>query len=392
MSVLGFVDEGLADLENAGLRRTLRTIDTPIGAVVRVDGREIVLCCSNDYLGLANHPALVSACATAAKEWGAGSGASRLVSGSLGIHEQLERRLAQLKNSEDAVLFPTGYMANIGVITALVGKEDAIVSDQLNHASIVDGARLSGAKVFVYTHLDLTEMEKALIQSRGHRRRLVVTDSVFSMDGDLASLPQIAALASKHDAMFVIDDAHGTGVLGSRGQGATEHWAVDSEVHAVVGTLSKALGGLGGFVAASEAVCDWLRNRARSFIYTTAPPPGVCGTALAALELLLTEPERISTLGARCHQFAEGLRELGLDADPTTPIFPIVIGGAQATMRVSDKLLEEGYLAVGIRPPTVPNGTARLRVTLSAAHSQEQVAGLLESLGTILPPITPLAR
>ncbi|MDP6124722.1 MAG: aminotransferase class I/II-fold pyridoxal phosphate-dependent enzyme, partial [Candidatus Latescibacteria bacterium] len=268
----------------------------------------------------------------------------------------------------------------------------AIVSDQLNHASIVDGARLSGAKVFVYTHLDLTEMEKALIQSRGHRRRLVVTDSVFSMDGDLASLPQIAALASKHDAMFVIDDAHGTGVLGSRGQGATEHWAVDSEVHAVVGTLSKALGGLGGFVAASEAVCDWLRNRARSFIYTTAPPPGVCGTALAALELLLTEPERISTLGARCHQFAEGLRELGLDADPTTPIFPIVIGGAQATMRVSDKLLEEGYLAVGIRPPTVPNGTARLRVTLSAAHSQEQVAGLLESLGTILPPITPLAR
>lgn len=361
-------------IREAGLLRVLRESAGPVDRWVVVDGRRALLLCSNNYLGLANHPALAEAAARAAREYGVGAGASRLISGSLPLHSALESRLATLKGTEAALLFPTGYLANIGAITALVGRGDAIFSDALNHASIIDGCRLSGATVHVYPHRDTAALATALA-SCDARRRLIVTDSVFSMDGDHAPLDEICALAETHDAMVMVDEAHATGVFGATGAGLVEALGLHGRVTVQMGTLGKALGCAGAFIAARRDVVDLLVNRARSFIYTTALPPPVVAAAAAALDIVAREPERRAELLRRSADLRARLTALRLHVPPGEgPIVPVIIGESEDAMRCSRTLLDLGVFVQAIRPPTVPRGTARLRVTLMATHDDADLA------------------
>ena len=366
-------DDELDHIRAAGLWRELRRIEGAVDTWVEVDGRRALLLCSNNYLGLANHPALAVAAAEAASRYGVGAGASRLISGSLAIHRDLETRLARFKHTEAAVLFPTGYHANIGAITALVGKDDAVFSDRLNHASIIDGCRLSGATVHVYPHADVDALA-ALLRRHPARRRLVVTDSVFSMDGDHAPLRDIAAVAAEQGALLMVDEAHATGVEGPSGAGLVEALGVGDAVDAQMGTLGKALGAAGAFVAGSARLVDLLVNRARSLIYTTALPPPVVAAVDAALDVVAREPERRSRLAALSHRFRRRLRELGFEVpDGSGPIIPVIAGTSERALAWSRGLLEAGVFVQAIRPPTVPPGTARLRVTLMATHTDDDL-------------------
>jgi 8-amino-7-oxononanoate synthase len=358
----------------AGLQRSLRVIDGAQDARVMVDGRALLSLCSNNYLGLAHHPAVVDAAMAAARDFGVGAGASRLISGSMRLHHELEQRLAAFKGAEACLLFTSGYHANLGVISSLVGEGDVVFSDALNHASLIDGCRLSRATVSVYRHRDIEALE-ACLRSAPARRRLIVTDSVFSMDGDAAPLAAICAVAERYDAMVMVDEAHATGVLGRRGAGLVEELGLAGRVTVQMGTLGKALGGFGAYVAGSGALIDFLINRARTFIFTTALPPPVVAAAIAALTIVEQEPERRLALRRHGDRLRRGLRACGYDvlgAD-TSHIVPVMVGPADATMALSAALFERGVLAHGIRPPTVPDGTARIRATVMATHSDDDI-------------------
>lgn len=348
------------------------------------EGRELLLLSSNSYLGLHTHPDLIEAACQALHRYGTGAGASRLISGNLELHEQLEEEIARFKGCEAALLFPTGYMANLGAITSLVDPQDLLASDELNHASLIDACRLSGATRKVYLHKDLEGLERILAEGTAHRRRLVVTDGVFSMDGDLAPLVEICALAERYGAMVLVDDAHGFGVLGEKGRGTIEHWGLEERRVAVqVGTLSKALANLGGYVAGSRVLIDYLRNRARTFIYSTALPPSVLAASLAALRLIGGEEGRCrrQALWANARYLREGLARLGYPhPEGETHILPLLIGEAEATLQLAEGLLQEGIYAPAIRPPTVPPGKSRLRLSLMSTHTRAQLDWALEAL------------
>jgi len=384
-SDLRFLDEELDALEERGLARRLRTVVGAQGRSVVVDGREVVSFSSNNYLGLANHPSVVAAAERALRSAGVGAGASRLIVGTNAEHVGLEEALTAFTGLESALLFNSGYQANLGVIPALVGTGDVVLSDRLNHATLIDGCRLSRARVAVYPHADLAALESLLVREKAARRRLVVSDAVFSMDGDRAPVAALRELCARHRAILMLDEAHSVGVLGPRGAGLAAEVGVEADVQ--MGTLGKAFGCFGAFVAGPAALRRWLLNRARSFVFTTALPPSVAAASLAALELSSSaEGDRLRrVLFARVAHFADGLDSLGLLAGGAgqTPIFPIVVGDERRTMAACDALLKAGLYAQGIRPPTVPRGTSRLRFALSAAHTEEDIQRALEELARL---------
>ena len=362
------ISERLAELESSGLRRRLRVVEGPQGPEVVLDGRPVLLLCSNNYLGLADHPRLRRAAADAALTLGTSAGASRLISGSMPIHAELESRLAEFKGTEAALLFGSGYLANTGAIAALAQRDEIVFSDELNHASIIDGCRLARAETFVYRHADTEHLEWGLRRA-AERAALIVTDGVFSMDGDIAPLPELADLARRHRCRLLVDEAHATGCIGPGGRGSVAAAGVTDEVDVIVGTLGKALGGYGAYVCGSREVVDFLVNSARPFIFSTAPPPPSVAAALAALELLAESPERMERLQVNAAALREGLRSEGLEPiGSETQIVPLVIGEADDTMALCERLLAEGVFAQAIRPPTVPPGTCRLRLTTMATH------------------------
>jgi 8-amino-7-oxononanoate synthase len=384
MTALGWIPGALAELDAKGLRRTIAPLASAQGPVVRLGGRDAVNLCSNDYLALANDPRVRRAAAEAAEREGAGSGAARLVAGDLPVHRALEERLARLKGAEAALLFSSGYHANCGVVPALVDREDAVFSDRLNHASIVDGCRLAFGEAHRYPHRDVGALDRLLARSRA-RRKLVVTDAVFSMDGDAAPLRELCDACERHGAMLYVDEAHATGVLGPRGGGLAEALGVGDRVDARMGTLGKALGSFGAFVCGAGALRDWLVSRARTFVFTTALPPAACGAALAALELVEAEPGRRARLAALSARMKAGLERLGFPLpDVVAPIFPVVLGDERTALDASARLRERGFFVRAIRPPTVPPGTSRLRVTLTAGHDEGQVDAFLGALDEAL--------
>jgi glycine C-acetyltransferase/8-amino-7-oxononanoate synthase len=371
----------LEELRERGLHRRLRLIEGPQGPRVTLDGREVLLLCSNDYLGLASDPRVREAAAEAALRFGAGSGASRLISGNMAIHTELEEALAAFKGYERALLFGSGYLANNGAIAALAGPGEVVFSDELNHASIIDGCRLARAETVVYRHND-TEHLEALLRAAPGRPALIVTDGVFSMDGDVAPLPELLELARRYGARLMVDEAHATGALGPGGRGAVSAAGLSGEVDVVMGTMGKALGSYGAYVCASAETVDYLVNRARPFIFSTAPPPPVVGAARAALGVLEAEPERVDKLIANAEVLREALAAEGLVATAsTTQIVPIEIGEAEPTMALCERALERGVFAQGIRPPTVPEGSSRLRFTVMATHEPEELRQAAVAVG-----------
>jgi 8-amino-7-oxononanoate synthase len=382
---LDWIDGALADLEAKGLRRSLEPLASPQGPVVTVGGRALVNLCSNDYLGLAGDERLRRAAADAALRHGAGSGAARLVAGDLAIHGELEAALAAFHGAEGALLFNSGYHANAGIPAALVGRGDAIFSDVLNHASIVDGAVLSRAELVRYRHVELAELDALLARSRA-RRKLVVTDAIFSMDGDAAPLEGIADLCDRHGAMLYVDEAHAVGVLGPTGAGLAEACGVKDRVDVEMGTLGKALGAFGAYAAGERRLRDLLVSRARTFVFTTALPPAACGAALAALAIVRGEPGRRARLAALCDRLRAGLLALGFDVSRVaSPIFPVLLGTEARALAAAAALRDRGFFVRAIRPPTVPAGTSRLRVALSAGLAEAQVDGFLAALAEVLP-------
>lgn len=375
----------LEALRAAGLYRETRLVEGAQGPRVELDGRELLCLCSNDYLGLAAHPAVREAAREAIARYGWGSGASRLVSGTMRLHRELEEALASFKRAEAALLFPSGYAANVGTIAALAGAGDTVILDKLDHASIVDGARLSGASVRVYPHGGVAKLARLLAAGRSSRRTIVATDSLFSMDGDLAPLREIAAAARRYDAWLMVDEAHATGVLGPDGRGGAELQGVEEAVEISMGTLSKALGGIGGFVAGSAALVDFLRHRARSFVYTTAPPTAACAAALAALRIVREQPHLRRDVLARAGRLREGLAALGFDTMGSAfQIVPVRVGEAEAAARISRELLLGGILAPAIRPPTVPKGSSRIRLSVTAAHTDADIDRVIEAFRVIV--------
>ncbi|SPO52877.1 8-amino-7-oxononanoate synthase [Pseudomonas sp. JV551A1] len=377
----------LAERRAADLYRQRPLLQSPQGPEVVVDGQRLLAFCSNDYLGLANHPEVIAAWQAGAERWGVGGGASHLVIGHSTPHHQVEEALAELTGRPRALLFSTGYMANLGVITALVGQGDTVLQDRLNHASLLDGGLLSGARFNRYLHNDPASLASRLDKAVGNT--LVVTDGVFSMDGDLADLPALADVARARGAWLMVDDAHGLGTLGTQGGGIVEHFGLGVEdVPVLIGTLGKACGTAGAFVAGSEELIEALVQFARPYIYTTSQPPALACATLKSLELLRRETWRREHLAALIRQFREGAQQIGLELmDSPTPIQPIVIGDSAQALRLSRMLRERGLLVTAIRPPTVPAGSARLRVTLSAAHSEAQVQLLLNALAECYPQL-----
>jgi 8-amino-7-oxononanoate synthase len=345
-----------------------------------VGGKDCILFCTNNYLGLADHPTVLERSQRALIRYGASAQASRLISGHFPIHMQLEEITANFKGSEACLAFPTGYMANLAAVTGLVGEKDVVFCDRLNHASLIDACRQSKAKFQVYNHLDLEDLKKHLERAGKYRRKLVVTDALFSMDGDLVPLLKLTELAHEYDALVMVDDAHGTGVLGPGGGGITHHFPLKHFPAVVMGTYSKALGSMGGFICGPKLFIESLVNHARTFIYTTGLPPAVCGASLGALEVLQQEPQRVEKLWDNSKKVRDGLRKLGFDIPRGAgPIMPIIVGENEKALKMSEKLLEEGVLVVAIRPPTVPKGTARLRLSVSAAHTDADVEKLFNA-------------
>ena len=375
------IEERLDDLRDRGLYRRLRIVSGPQGPRVVLDGTPVLLLCSNNYLGLADHPRVREAAADAAMRFGVGAGASRLVSGTMRIHDKLERRLAAFKGSQAALLFGSGYMANVGVVSALAGEGDVVFSDELNHASIIDGCRLSRAETFVYRHCDPEHLAWGLRQA-GDRAALIVTDSVFSMDGDVAPLAELADLAREHGVRLAVDEAHGVGCVGPGGRGAVHEAGVEGEVDVVIGTLGKALGSYGAYVTCSDELSQFLVNTSRPFIFSTAPPPPAVAGALAALELLAEEPRRVEQLAANAEALRDELAREGFDVSgSTTQIVPLVIGEAEQAMRICELAIERGVFAQAIRPPTVAQGTSRLRLAVMATHDRDELREAARVLG-----------
>jgi 8-amino-7-oxononanoate synthase len=375
------VAERLEELRDRGLYRQLRLIEGPQGPSVTLDGQPVLLLCSNNYLGLADRAEVREAAAEAALRWGAGAGASRLISGNMEPHRALEARLSAFKGYEAALLFGSGYLANTGIVAALAGPGEVVFSDELNHASIVDGCRLSRAETFVYRHGDVEHLAWGLRQAGG-RASLVVTDGVFSMDGDVAPLPRLLELARRHGARLMVDEAHATGAVGAGGRGSVSAAGLSGEVDVVVGTLGKALGSYGAYVCASAETADFLVNAARPFIFSTAPPPSAMGAALRALAILEAEPELVERLQGNAALLRRSLRAEGLEVGAsTTQVVPVRVGEAEATMELCERALEKGVFAQGIRPPTVPEGSCRLRLTAMATHRREDLVAAAHMVG-----------
>ncbi len=379
------IEEALSEIRDRGLYRRMRMISGPQGPRVLLDGRPVLLLCSNNYLGLADHPRVREAAAEAAMRYGAGAGASRLVSGTMRIHRRLEERLAEFKGYDRSLLFGSGYLANLGVIQALARSGEVVFSDSLNHASIVDGCRLAGAETFVYEHADLDHLAWGLEQAEG-RGSLIVTDGVFSMDGDVAPLAEIVELARLHDVRVMVDDAHGTGATGPGGRGSVAEAGLEDEVDVLVGTLGKALGSYGAYVCCERQTAKYLVNTARTLIFSTAPTPPSVAAAMAALELLQEEPRRVEKLQRNASVLRAALAEQGLPASPgDTQILPVVVGGAGDAVAASERALEHGVFAQAIRPPTVAEGSSRLRLTVMASHTKSELRDAARTLAAAVP-------
>lgn len=380
---LDFILDELRSLREHALMREYRTIESAQGSYVQINGKSYLSFCSNNYLGLADHPRIKQAAIAAINQYGWGTGASRLVAGNMTLHQELEKKIADFKGTEAALLFPTGYMANVGALCALVGREDIVIGDKLNHASIIDGCRQSGATFRVYPHNDVSQLESLLQRSLKHRRRLVVTDSVFSMDGDTAPLPEIVEITQKYDAILMIDDAHAMGVFGQHGKGMIEHYGLEGKIDIIMGSLSKAIGSIGGFIAGNKDLIDFFKNKARSFVYTTALPPAACAASLAGLTLIQEDTTLIDKLWDNIRYLRSQLSKFISNISGESPIIPIIIGSAEDALNVSTRLYENGILIPAIRPPTVPSGTSRLRISLMATHSKEDINRLIDTLKDI---------
>src|SRR5579884_2166592 len=382
---LSYLSDQLASWRNAGTYQRLRVLESPCEPVAMFDGKEVINLASNNYLGLANHPKLVEAAVAAAKKYGAGSGAVRTISGTMSLHMELEEKIARFKKSEACVVFQSGFAANAGTVSAVLGPEDHIVSDQLNHASIIDGARLSKAKIHVFPHRDTDAAEavlRDLADKPGHK--LLITDGVFSMDGDIAPLPKLVDIAEKHGAIMMIDDAHSSGVLGRNGRGTVDHYNVHGRVDIQVGTLSKAIGVLGGYVCGSRDLIDFLYARARPFLFSTSHPPSVAASCIAAFDILEDEPERIEKLWENTRYFKTGLKQAGFNTgESETPITPVIVGEAKKAHEFSRALFDNGMFATGIGYPTVPEGKARIRTIVTATHTREMLDRALEILSRV---------
>ena len=379
------IESALDEIRDRGLMRRMRMISGPQGPRVLLDGRPVLLLCSNNYLGLADHPRVREAAAEAAMRYGAGAGASRLVSGTMRIHRRLEERLAEFKGSETALLFGSGYLANVGIVQALARSGEVVFSDALNHASIVDGCRLAGAETFVYAHRDVEHLAWGLEQAGG-RGSLIVTDGVFSMDGDLAPLPEIVELAQRHDARVMVDEAHGTGAVGPDGRGAVAAAGLEDEVDLIVGTLGKALGSYGAYVCCDRRMAKYLVNTARTLIFSTAIGPPAVAAAMAALQLLREQPHRVEKLQRNGAVLREALAGEGLPVVASeTQILPLMIGDAEEAVLVSERALERGVFAQAIRPPTVPVGGSRLRLTVMASHTKAELRDAAKTIAAAVP-------
>ena len=377
---LQFVAADLDRLRSQGLFRPLRVLGGAQDTEVEVDGRRVLNLSSNNYLGLTTHPRLKQAMIAATETWGAGAGAVRTIAGTMKVHEDFEGKLADFKHTEAALVFQSGFTANVGVLQVLIQEGDVIISDELNHASIIDGIRLSKAERSIFKHRDMEDLARHLGRHMDKRVRLVVTDGVFSMDGDIAPLPQIVELAQRHDALVMVDDAHASGVLGRNGRGSVNHFGLDGKVDLQIGTLSKAIGVMGGYVASAQVVRDFLIHRARPFLFSTSHPPGVAAACSAALDVLLEEPERIERLWQNTKRFKDGLKRIGLDTGASeTPITPVIVGKGAVAMDFSDRLFKLGIFAQGIGYPTVPEGRARIRTIVTSAHTEAQLDRALEA-------------
>ena len=382
--MIKFIDDKLKVLKDAGFYRCLSLIQSPQGPKVKINGTDAILLCSNNYLGLANHPKIKQAAIKAVEKYGFGSGASRLVSGNMELHSELEQRLARFKGTEAALVFNSGYHANIGIISALVGRGDVIFSDKLNHASIIDGGILRRANFIRYPHKGINALENLLHKHSSlntHHSTLIVTDGIFSMDGDIAPMKELLELADKYNCILMVDDAHATGVLGKNGRGTLEHFGIENPNIIQMGTLGKAMGCFGAYVAGSKKLVDYLINNARSFIYTTSLPPSVCAAGIAALDIMENEPQLRRDLWDRVVYFRTELKKAGFDTlNSETQIIPILIGEAEKAVRISRDLLGKGIFLQAIRPPTAPEGTSRLRVTLMANHSWDDLKYAIETI------------
>jgi len=385
MSKLDWVTREINSLKEQGLYNNIRTLGSPQGAWLTVDGKNVLNFCSNNYLGLANHPKLVEAAKEATKKFGVGPGAVRTIAGTMDLHVQLEQRLAKFKGAEDVITFQSGFTANLGTIPALVGKEDVIFSDRLNHASIIDGCRLSGAKIIPYEHNDAGALEDAIKEhSSKYRRALIVTDGVFSMDGDVAPLPALYEVASKHDILFMVDDAHGEGVLGRGGRGIVDHFDLHGKIDVEVGTMSKAFGVVGGMVAGKKEIIEWLKQRGRPFLFSSAVTAPDAAACLAAVDLLEESTELVDKLWANTKYFKEEMNKLGFDTGHSeTPITPVMLGEAPLAQQFSRELYEAGVFGMAIGYPTVPQGQARIRVMISAAHDNDDLGKGLEAFAKV---------
>ena len=366
--------QDLIQIEKAGLYRRLKTVCSQSDSTVNVGGRKMIMMASNDYLGLCSHQHMKDQVQQALQKWGTGSGASRLISGNSSLFNDLEKKLSEFKKTEDALVFSTGYMANIGLLAAIGERQDIIFSDELNHASIIDGCRLSRAHVEIYPHRDADVLESRLKKAMAYRRRIIITDGVFSMDGDIAPLPSLVSLAARYDAALIVDDAHGTGVLGNNGGGTAEHFALTKSPDIIMGTMGKAMGCFGAFVAGSTELKNFLINSSRSFIFTTALPPTVLTAALKALQIIEKEPERRHQLRKNFSYLRNMLNESGFNTlESETPIIPVMIGDPEKAVAIAQYLFDEGVFIQAIRPPTVPDGSSRLRLTVMATHTIEEI-------------------
>ena len=377
----------LDDLRAKGTHFNLRVLDDQQAPVCHYDGKRVINLASNNYLGLANHPKLIEAALAATRNFGVGSGAVRTIAGTMRIHMELEEKIARFKNVEACVVFQSGFAANAGTVSAILGKEDFILSDELNHASIIDGARLSRATIKVFRHKDVAHCEQLLQElAAGPGRKLVITDGVFSMDGDIGAVDGLAALAERYGAIMMVDDAHASGVLGRNGRGSVDHFGVHGKVDVQVGTLSKAIGALGGYVCGSKDLIDYLYHRARPFLFSTSHPPSVAATCIAAFDILENEPERILRLWSNTRYFQGELRRLGFNIggvntpSTETPITPVIVGDGRRAMEFSKALFDEGVMGTGIAFPTVPEGKARIRLILTSEHTRDQLDQALDKL------------
>ena len=382
---LAHLTAALNELRAKGTYFKLRVLDDQQAPVCHYDGRQVINLASNNYLGLANHPKLIQAAIEATQTYGVGSGAVRTIAGTMRIHMELEEKIARFKNVEACVVFQSGFAANAGTVSAILGKEDFILSDELNHASIIDGARLSRATIKVFRHKDIAHCEQLLQELANEPgRKLIITDGVFSMDGDIGPVDKLAALAEKYGAIMMVDDAHASGVLGRNGRGSVDHFGAHGKVDVQVGTLSKAIGSLGGYVCGSRDLIDYLYHRARPFLFSTSHPPSVPATCLAAFDILEKEPERILRLWENTRFFKSGLQRLGFDTGISeSPITPVIVGDGALAMKLSDRLFAEGVFAQGIGFPTVPKGRARVRTIVTATHTREELQFALDVFGKV---------